>query len=87
MSEHSAESDATWEGAEVDPDAFGAAGYLLRPSAENDALTFPPPTKLGSAPCPECGKFARVIVAGHYAYPDGEWTYTTECKKCGRASS
>ena len=56
-------------------------------TAEIDALDFGPAPKLGSAPCPECNKFARIVVAGHYAYPDGDWTYSTDCKKCGRRSS
>lgn len=42
-----------------------------------------PKRKLGSAQCPDCGKFARVFRGGHYAYPDGEWTYTVDCKGCG----
>lgn len=56
-------------------------------SAENAALDLDPAPKLGSAPCPNCNLFARVIVAGHHTYPDNDWSYTVDCKKCGRRSS
>lgn len=48
---------------------------------------FVQPRRLGAMQCPECAKFARVIVPGHYAYPDGNWSYTVDCKKCGRVVS
>ena len=53
---------------------------------ESDALDFGPEPKLGSAPCPNCNLFARVVVAGHRTYPDNDWSYTVDCKKCGRRS-
>lgn len=48
-------------------------------------IVFPDLTPRGSAQCPKCSKFARIVVAGHYDIT-GDWTYTTDCKTCGRQS-
>lgn len=47
-----------------------------------------PKPKLGSAPCPVCGKFAKVVSAGWIDTPDiHEWKVVTWCKKDGTQST
>lgn len=48
----------------------------------------PPKKKLGSAQCPVCSKFARVVDEGWIDTPDmHEWRTVTWCKKDGTQST
>lgn len=53
-----------------------------------DLFASDPPRKLGSAQCPVCSKFAKVVDEGWIDTPDmHEWYVVTYCKKDGRQST
>jgi uncharacterized Zn finger protein len=43
--------------------------------------------KYGSAQCPNCSKFAKVIRVVENSYPDGEYYYVVNCRRCGIQST